>query len=346
MKIIIFGAGAIGSYFGASLLLGGNEVIFLEREPAVGILKRSGITMKRKGLVQKVSGLRIFTDYEEIIRLGPFDFGILAVKSYDTQSFIEGISKHKNTLPPILSLQNGVANENMLAAFIGRERVIAGSVATAIGREGTGEIVVEKLRGVGIAGSSGLVSEIVKVFNESGLIAKSYPRILDMKWSKMLTNLQANASSAILNMLPGEIYANRELFSLEMEQLREALKVMRAQEIKVVDLPGTPVRLLAAGSGFPVWLGQPIIGSVLGKGRGDKQPSFLIEIQNKTGKSEVGFLNGAVVSYGKGKDISTPVNSVLTNTLLGIVSGNLDRQKFDHQPERLLDLVRIEKAKV
>jgi 2-dehydropantoate 2-reductase len=346
MKIIIFGAGAIGSYFGASLLLGGNEVVFLEREPAAGVLKRSGITMKRKGLVQKVSGLRIFTDYEEIAPSGPFDLGILAVKSYDTEGFIAGIRMFKDILPPILSLQNGVANEDILSAFIGREKVIAGSVTTAIGREGTGEIVVEKLRGVGIAGSSELVSEIVKVFNESGLIAKGYPRVLDMKWSKMLTNLQANATSAILNMLPGEIYANRKLFSLEMEQLREALEVMRAQEIKVVDLPRTPVRLLAAGSGLPFWLGQPIIGSVLGKGRGDKQPSFLIEIQNKTGKSEVAFLNGAVVSHGKEKVISTPINSVLTNTLMGIVSGNINQQDFDHQPERLLDLVRIERAKV
>jgi len=339
MKIIVFGAGAIGAYFGASLLLSGNDVVFLEREPAASILKKSGITLKRKGLIQKVSGLRVFSSYKDISQNGPFDLGILAVKSYDTNTFIEDIKSYQKNLPPILSLQNGVDNEAKLASLVGWEQVIAGSVATAIGKEETGVVVIEKLRGVGVSGSSPQVQDIVKVFNNAGLVARRYPRIPDMKWSKMLTNLPANASSAILNMLPGEIFADQVLFSIEMEQLRETLQVMRALDYRVVNLPGTPVRLLAAGARFPVWLGQPIIGRVLGKGRGDKKPSFLIEVLNNSGKSEVEFLNGAVACKALKLKISTPVNSILTKTLQDIVNGKINRQDFDHQPKRLLDLI-------
>ena len=69
-----------------------------------------------------------------------------------------------------------------------------------------------------------------------------------MKWSKMLTNLPANATSAILDMTAAEVFAHPGLFRLEMRMLRETLAVMRASRIRVVDLPGVPVRALALGN--------------------------------------------------------------------------------------------------
>ena len=71
-----------------------------------------------------------------------------------------------------------------------------------------------------------------------------------MKWSKMLTNLLANASSAILDMPPAEIFADPRLFRIEILMLREALQVMHAQDISVVDLPATPVRALAFAAAY------------------------------------------------------------------------------------------------
>ena len=339
MKIIIFGAGAIGTYVGASLILASQEVHFLERQPSAGILGKQGITMRKKSMVQKVSGLNIHSSLNSIGNLSEFDLGILAVKSYDTKDFINSMSGFLKELPAILSLQNGVENENWLAETLGWEKVIGGSVTTAIGRSAPGEITVEKLRGIGIAGSSPLVPQIVAVFNRAGLKARRYSNVPGMKWSKMLTNLPANASAAILNMLPAEVFADRDLFEMEMLQLREALSVMKAKGYPVTNLPGTPVRLLAAGCRFPGWAGQPLIGGFLSRGRGDKKPSFLLEIQNDTGKTEVGYLNGAVERFGKEMGIPTPVNTGLNNILQQMAEGRVDRQEFDHKPSRLLDLI-------
>jgi 2-dehydropantoate 2-reductase len=343
MRIIIIGAGAIGSYFGASLIMSGNEVVFLDREPAAVMLRKSGITLRKKDSIQKVSGLQVLSSYSKMTTAGNFDLAILAVKSYDTHHFLENILDYHVYIPAILSLQNGVENEIEMAKLFGWERVIAGSVTTAIGREGPGEVVVEKLRGVGIAGSSSLVSQIVESFSAAGLKARYYPSIADMKWSKMLTNLPANASAAILHMLPWEIFQDQGLFKMEMEQIRESAHVMKGLGLRVTDLPGTPVRLLGMGAKLPEWIGKPVMGGVLGRGRGGKKPSFLIEVLNHSGKSEVQYLNGAVVKYGAKLDIPTPVNSVLSRTLQAIVEGKMDEAMFIGQAEKLLKLIETEK---
>jgi 2-dehydropantoate 2-reductase len=115
------------------------------------------------------------------------------------------------------------------------------------------------------------------------------------------------------------------------------LAVMQAQHIPVTDLPVTPVRLLAwMFSAIPSWLARPLMRRTLSKGRGGKMPSFYIDMQNGSTRSEVDFLNGAVVRFGEHMDVPTPVNRLLNDTLLGIVRGQIPRRQYDHQPERLI----------
>ena len=163
-----------------------------------------------------------------------------------------------------------------------------------------------------------------------------------MKWSQMLTNLIANATSAILNMTPAEVFAHSGLYRLEMAQQREALAVMRAMGIPVVDLPGTPVRLLAAGARYlPARLSQPLLQRSVIRGRGGKMPSFYIDLHSGRGQSEVDYLNGAIVRLGEQHHIPTPVNRLLRDTLLALTTGALPRDSFDHQPEKLIAQFRI-----
>jgi 2-dehydropantoate 2-reductase len=240
-------------------------------------------------------------------------------------------------LPPIVSFQNGVENELLLAAALGDDKVIPGTVTTAVGRKGPGEIVVERLRGIGIATNHPLGAALVPVMDAAGLRARGYPNPAAMKWSKLVSNLNTNASSAILNMTPAEIYANPKMYHLEARQLREALRVMRAMNIPVVDLPSTPVRLLARIiNRLPEPLGRALLARSIGKGRGGKMPSFHIDLHSGRGKSEVEYLNGAVVRYGRRQHIATPVNQVLTEILMGMTSGAIEKDAYDHRPDKLL----------
>jgi 2-dehydropantoate 2-reductase len=162
-----------------------------------------------------------------------------------------------------------------------------------------------------------------------------------MKWSKLLTNLLANATSAILDLPPAEIYSHPGLYALEVRQIREALAVMRQVGASVVDLPGTPVRALAAlMRSFPAWIGRPLAVRFLGRGRGNKMPSFHIDLYNGHLRSEVAYLNGAVVRFGERLGVKTPVNRLLTETLTQLAALEIPLDTFRRNPEKLLALLK------
>jgi 2-dehydropantoate 2-reductase len=161
---------------------------------------------------------------------------------------------------------------------------------------------------------------------------------MDMKWSKMLTNLLANATSAILDLSPAEIFIDKRLNRLEVGQLREAIQVMHAQGIEVVDLPGTPVRALAfAVQHLPLEITRRFLVNAVGSGRGGKMPSLHIDLHSGRGKSEVDYLNGAVVRFGKRCGVPTPVNHLLNDTLLELMRGVSPIDRYTNKSEELLN---------
>lgn len=340
MNFIVIGAGAIGVYIGGSLMAAGNQVTFIDREEHIPLLKKNGITLNLKTRVETLLNISVLPDLEKAIAEHTYDAMLLAVKAFDTQGFadnLRSLSSHLN-LPPLVCLQNGVENEDLLAGVLGAERVVAASVTSAIGRRGVGEVSLERLRGIGLAGTGSLVESLVRVFSEAGLRAVRYPDARAMKWSKMLTNLPANAMSAITGMKPVEIFTHPGLYRLETAQIHEATAVMEALGLEITDLPGTPVRAMAwCMNRLPTGISRPLIARILGKGRGEKMPSFFIDYVSGRGKSEVDYLNGAVVRAGEKAGVPTPVNRFLTGTLLGMVEGRIPAGRYDHQPERLLE---------
>ena len=340
LSFLCFGVGAIGTYIGGSLSLIGQKVVFVERPAIAEEVKKRGLRLRLKDKDFCVPEPEVVSSVEEALTRGPFDVAIFAIKSYDTQSALDGLQPYAVALPPFLCLQNGVENELRLAQVLGEKKVIAGSVTSAIGRRGAGDIILEKLRGIGIASDHALTSTLVAVMQAAGLKARQYDSAPSMKWSKMLTNLLANASSAVLDMSPAAIFANPGLYWLEVQEYREALRVMEAQHIKVTDLPGTPVCLLSwLIEDFPPAYSRPLLVRSLGKGRGGKMPSFHIDLSSGRGVSEVDFLNGAVARYGQRLGIPTPVNNCLNQTLLSLTRGEMPRDSFSHQPAKLLALI-------
>ena len=346
MNILAFGAGAIGTYIGGSLALAGHKVVFVEQPQAAEALKRSGLKLnlgidpRRRGQAEfslAAPTVEFAVSLQEALSRGPFDVALFALKSYDTPAALEGMRPFAGQLPPILCLQNGVDNEPALAALLGVERVIPGTVTSAIGRRGIGDIVLEKLRGVGVAAGHPLSVALVQALNEAYLNARLFPKAADMKWSKMLTNLLANPTSAILDMTAAEVFAHPGLYRLEIAQLRECLDVMRVQGIGVVDLPGTPVRALALATRLPLWISKPLLSKAAGAGRGAKMPSFYIDLHSGRGKSEVTYLHGAVLRAGEKYGVATPVNKLLTETLLALTSGAIPLTEFAHQPQKFLE---------
>jgi 2-dehydropantoate 2-reductase len=342
MKFLFLGAGAIGTYIGGSLALAGQQVSFIERREAAEFISHNGLRLKLKDNERHIEQPVIYTDLSEALAQGPYDAAAIAVKSYDTHSVLAPLASYpKNQIPPVICFQNGVENEAIIRNLLGEHNVISATVTSAIGRRAVGNIVLEKLRGVGIAAGHSLSLQLLTVLQEAGLNARIYDNPEGMKWSKMLTNLMANASAAILNMTPAEIFSHPFGFRIEREQLREALRVMDALKFPVMDLPGTPVRPMTwLVRWFPNWLCQSILQRGVAGGRGGKMPSFHIDLYSGSGKSEVDYLNGAVKRFGTLVGIATPVNQILNQTLLALTSGELEKDSFERQPEKLWKLIK------
>ncbi len=340
MKFLFLGAGAIGTYVGGSLAASGHDVTFVEQPRTAQVIRDRGLAIHRGDEVVRVRDVVVHTSPADALAAGPYDVGVFAIKSFDTRSAAESLVATGLDVPPILSLQNGVDNEPTLADVLGDHRVIAGTVTTAVAKPGVGEVVEEKRRGLGVALGHPRSAEVSAALDGAGLTCATFPAAGPMKWSKLLTNLTGNATSAILDLTVGALFGDRRLYEVEVAVLRECLAVMRALGHRPVDLPGTPVRALAlAAERLPRFIAQPALTKALGSGRGDKMPSFHIDLHSGRGTSEVSFLNGAVVRHGALVGVPTPVNAVLTATLEDLTSGVQSIETYRKNPDALLRLL-------
>lgn len=345
LRVLSIGAGAIGTYVGGSLALEGHHVVFVERPEVAEGLRSRGFRLDLPEGERRFPGSHVAGRIEDALGGEPFDVALFALKSFDAPVFLDSLAVPPEDLPPFLCLSNGVDNEPAIAAALGAQKVVPGTVTTAVVGKGAGHIELGKHRGMGVArtGHAGrratvsLSERLVAAMDAAGLRARLFADAADMKWSKLLTNLLANATSAILDLTPAEVFAHPSLYRLEIAQLREALQVMAARGTAVVDLPGIPVRLLAwAVKRLPPALSRPMLRKAVGGGRGNKMPSFHVDLYGGRGKSEVDSLNGAVVREGRRHGIPTPVNALLTEKLLALTRGEIPLETYRKQPEKLV----------
>ncbi len=345
LSFLLFGAGAIGTYIGGSLAAAGQRVVILEQAAVAAELKERGLRLdvsidKKRAMPEPLvippAAFTVAASPAEAFEHGPFDVAVFAMKSFDTAAALASLLPFKEKMPPVFCLQNGVDNEPAIAAALGPDKVIAGTVTCSIGKRGTGDIVLEKARGLGVADGHPLSRRLVDVLNAAQLNAHLFPSAADMKWSKLLMNLPAGAASAILDMTPAEVFAHPGLFELEMRLSKEAQAVMKAEGAKPVNLPGTPVRLFALAAGLPAFISRPILTKAVGGGRGGKMPSYHIDLHAGRKQSEVEWLQGAVARHGEKLGVPTPVNRLLTDTLLAMVRGDIAIAEFSRQPEKLI----------
>ncbi len=340
MKLLFLGAGAIGTYVGGSLAAAGHEVAFIERPDVAARLASRGLVVHREGADIAVTQATFFDSPSAALAAGPYDLAVMALKSFDTAGAVDDLLATGAAVPTVLSLQNGVDNERVIAERLGAQRVLTGTVTSAVGKPGLGEAVEEKHRGIGIALGHRLSERVIIAMNQANLSARGYDDAASMKWSKLLTNLTGNATSAILDMSVADLFADPRLYRVEIDVLRECLAVMKAMGLRPIALPGTPVRALAfAAQRLPRFIAQPALSRALGSGRGDKMPSFHIDLHGGRGQSEVDYLNGAVVRYGERYGVATPVNRVLTETLTALTEQRESLESFRRKPEALLERI-------
>lgn len=349
MKILVYGAGAVGGYIGGRLSQAGHDVTFIVRQVTADAIQEQGLSITESNETVMVhpqlstSIAQTFMDLEV-----PFDLIILGMKAYDLAEAINHLVAFCPEPPPILTLQNGIGVERPLIEQFDADDLIIGALTTPVSKTTNSQILVERAdRGLTIAPAvkGKKIKQWAKLLNDAGIPTESLPDYQSMKWSKAFLNIVGNATSAILNRPPDVIYKSDSLFGLEKRMLRETLAVMKAYNIKVINLPGSPATKLASGvRRAPNFLLKPILTNVVSKGRGDKMPSFQIDLMAGRGKTEVIYHNGAIAKAGRARNIPIPVNTALTNILVGLARKELDWRDYDGKPAKLLaEVKRFEK---
>jgi 2-dehydropantoate 2-reductase len=331
---LVFGTGAVGGLFGVRLALAGQRVTFLARPNLARVMQVQGIKIIGDSPPAQLQTPTVISALGQAFDHHPPDIILLAVKAYDCQEAAELIRDTTSHPPAVVCLLNGIGNEATLASAIGDERVIPATLTTAVRMIEPGMISVERQRGCGLAGDHPLLPKLLTEMSMAGLNPHLYPNPDRMKWSKLLTNIVTNASSAIMGWSPAQILAHPELFRIEIEALREAVRVIRRMGFSPQNLPDVPVGLLGRALFLPASLIQPFLRRVVSTGRGDKLPSFNYDIAR--GRSEVHWLNGAVVHQGANLGVPTPANQILTEMMVDLVEGRVTRDQYHDRPEQLI----------
>ena len=349
MRVIVVGAGAVGSFVGWAVAAGGGSTTVVRRSTAApgGIERLAAV---------RPDGVRTTVEVEVVpavpavpaIPAGPAggfagsvdapDLVIVAVKQYDLAAAVDSLA-HRPAVP-VLTVQNGVGAEEAALAARPAAPLLAGSLTASVERRADGSLGWLRTGGLGLAPVQGNVLDVTAALARTLRAAGVPVAILEsapaMKWSKLVGNLVGNATSGLLDLDPAEIYADPRLFEVERRQLLEALAVMRAMGLRPIRLPGANMPLLARALRLPTLLARAALRRVVGGARGGKDPSLRAAVDGG-GRTEVGWLNGAVVRAGRDNGIATPVNAALT-ALVEEAAGDRDRRAwFRGRPDRLLE---------
>lgn len=318
MKVYIVGKGAVGTYLGDLLKDINVEVQFAPR------------------------ALEDVTPYDA-------DVAIVAVKAYDTEGAIEtlrrGIPHPEKCV--FLCPQNGVGNEEKLIAAFGADNVVAAALTVPVDRDRNGQTHATHDGGLAFSpcGSSAY-NWLWAAFASTGLKIKIVDDWRALKWSKLSLNIVANASCAILNVLPNRLVHFEEVFTLEIRAIREVRAVMQAMNITPIDLPRYPVRALQGIATLPSPIARRLLAGRVAGARGTKPPSLLLDLRAGKAQTEVDYLNGAVACAGRDNGVPVPVNSVYARVLEDIAHMPQLWAKYRERPDTLASEVEAEMRRV
>ncbi|NOZ05466.1 MAG: 2-dehydropantoate 2-reductase [Chloroflexi bacterium] len=344
MRILVIGAGAIGCLLGGRLANSGHDVTLVGRPWLVEAVKAYGLDIAQEpGEHIHIRDIQVTENIAGAFALQPeYDLALLTTKAHDVLPPIINLSEETDTLPLVVTFQNGVGTEETIAEIIGENRMIAGIISVPVSMTGPAVIETVQRGGIGIAPVTNQVvaTPIVEALRGAGFEVAVYDDFRAMKWSKLLLNIIGNATSAILGWPPERVYANQSLFDMERATFLEALQVMAAMNLHPVALPGYPLPTLVPWiRRVPSFILRPIVRRAVRTGRGGKMPSMYVDLVAGKKQLEVGVLNGAVAKQGEQLEIPVPINKKLTDILQQIAGGKIPREKYCDHPQVLLDAV-------
>jgi 2-dehydropantoate 2-reductase len=296
-RILIMGAGALGAYFGGRLAQRGENVVFVARGDNFAALKRVGVWIEEPPRFELIAPLQVVQSPAEA---GPCSVVLVCVKSYDTDAAAEALRPVVGPETIILSLQNGLENEDRLAELLGLPPLLRG--LTHIGAELTAPGIVQRDSGGRIffgevdGATTPRVERLKALFTAAAVDHRATSHVAVMLWDKLAWNAAFNAATAVTQRTVGELLANEDGRALVRGAMLEVVAVAQAD--------GVP--LATARVDQELQHSADELGSL---------KTSMLQDRERGRRLEYDALNGAVLRAGARLGVATPINRVLYDLL-------------------------------
>jgi 2-dehydropantoate 2-reductase len=304
MRIAVMGTGGTGGYFGGLLARAGEEVTFVARGAHLETIRKNGLAIKSV-LAGDFTIPATATDNPSDI--GPVDCVLFCVKAYDNAGATDRIRPLIGPETVVLSVQNGIDNEEQIGNVVGPEHVVGcvSYVSSTIDSPGViaqtagpGKIVLGEMEG----GTSHRTEALQSMLQNSGITAEVHSDIQVALWQKFLAICGVNGVTALTRLPMGDILACEETRNLMRGTMEEVEAVARAKGAKL------PEECVDQSMDFFSSLEPSLRGSMyydLAAGR----------------RLELDILNGTVVRLGGAHGVPTPINFAIYAALKPYLNG-------------------------
>ncbi len=301
MKIAVLGAGSLGCAMGGVLAEAGHEVWLINRHAErVAQLREQGLVLRVDGQDRRVA-VRASASPAEV---GPADLVLLLVKSFHTDEAMASAAPLLGPQTPVLSLQNGVGHEEVMARHVAPERILVGRTFVGGSPVAPGHVIAgyrgkPTHMGELDGRASPRIEQLAQAFTAAGLATRVSTNIHGTIWDKLLINVATGAITALTGLAYGPLYRQPELEAVGVAAVREAMAVARAQGIA-----------LSIADAQWAW-------REAGAGLGEDFKTSMLQSLEKGSRTEIDFVNGAVVRHAERLGLEVPVNRTLVALLKG-----------------------------
>jgi 2-dehydropantoate 2-reductase len=299
MRIVVFGTGGAGGYFGAQLTRAGADVIFIARGDHLSAIRKHGLCIESPA---GEAAFRPTLATDDPTQVGKANVVLVGVKAWQVTQAAEAIRPMIGPETFVVPLQNGVEAPSQLAAALGSEHVLGGLCGTFSWVTAPGRI-----RSVG-AGNyikfaeldnrpSDRAEQLRRVFERAGVNAEIPSDIHKALWQKFLLVTSFGGVGAVTRAPIGIIRTIPETRRFLEQCMQEVLALARARQVALADT-------VVADT-------MTVVDSLAARGTTSLQRDIM------DGKpSELEFWNGAVVRLARDVEVATPLHEFIYQCLL------------------------------
>jgi 2-dehydropantoate 2-reductase len=303
MKILVYGAGAVGSTFGG-FLSRDHEVTLLGRRRHLQAIRRRGLEVTGIWGRHRFRRFVLETDVRNLIRSRKaFDWILVTVKSYDTLQAARALRRLAAPSSVIVLLQNGLGNIEIFHRYFPRRQVLAGRVIFGAVVSAPGRVKITVMAHPTAVGETAQrkvtprVRRMVRGFAKAGLPSVACADVQALLWAKVIYNCALNPLASLLACHYGLLGESGQTRAVMDRVIEEIYQVARKAGVRLA--PPSPAAY------------RKVFYSTLVPRTYHHHPSMLQDLRYGR-RTEIDALNGAIVRLGRRYQVRTPANRYLT----------------------------------